>query len=196
MSFTKHLTTTVRSLFLIFLWINRFCQNVCFTLSATNNRVYRSTWVNPLAGNCDMRYQLLAANGTMRQILLRKYGDIHVQIIFNANNVAERVRKMSIRFSLFVHTHNVLTLSWDKISGGTRGPVTSVSLHLVILMEIISIKTYSPMGKKIVNTCSHSNITVWVYILNIVEKSPTSPRHAIFSIYVGHHHWYCPVQPS
>ena len=29
------------------------------------------------------------------------------------NNVAERVRKMSIRFSLFVHTHNVLSLSWD-----------------------------------------------------------------------------------
>ena len=40
---------------LIFLWINRlFCQNVFFTLSATNNRVYRSTWVNPLAGNCTM----------------------------------------------------------------------------------------------------------------------------------------------
>ena len=33
--------------------------------------------------------------------------------LFNANNVAERVRKMSIRFSLFVHTHNVLSLSWD-----------------------------------------------------------------------------------
>ena len=55
-------------------------------------------------------------------------------------------------------------------------------------MEIISIKTYSPMHKKIVNTCSHSNITVWVYILNIVKKSLTSPRRAIFSIYVGHHH--------
>ena len=67
---------------------------------------------------------------------------------------------MSIRFSLFVHTHNVVSLSWDYISGGTRGPVTSVSLHLVILKEIIPIKTYSPMHKKIVNTCSHSNITV------------------------------------
>ena len=78
----------------------------------------------------------------------------------NANNVAERVRKMSIRSSLFVHTHNVLSLSWDWISGGTRGPVTSVSVNLVILMEIISIKTYSHMHKKIVNTCSHSNITV------------------------------------
>ena len=67
---------------------------------------------------------------------------------------------MSIRFSLVVHTYNVLSLSLDYISGGTRGPETSVSLHLVILKEIISIKTYSPMHKKIVNTCSHSNITV------------------------------------
>ena len=33
--------------------------------------------------------------------------------ICNAYNVAERVRQMSIRFSLFVHTHNVLSLSWD-----------------------------------------------------------------------------------
>ena len=31
--------------------------------------------------------------------------------IHNANNVAERLRKMSIRFSLFVHTYNVLPLS-------------------------------------------------------------------------------------
>ena len=65
--------------------------------------------------------------------------------LFNANNVAERLRKMSIRFSVVIHTYNVLSHSWDKISGGTRGPVTSVSLHLVILKEIISIKTYSPM---------------------------------------------------
>ena len=78
----------------------------------------------------------------------------------NANNVAERLRKMSIRFSVVIHTYNVLSHSWDKISSGTRGPVTSVSLHLVILKEIISIKTYSPMHEKIVNTCSHSNITV------------------------------------
>ena len=70
---------------------------------------------------------------------------------------------MSIRFSLFVHTHNVLSLSWEKISGGTRDPVTSVNLHLVILMEIISIKTYSPMHKKIVNTCSHRNISLNLY---------------------------------
>ena len=27
-------------------------------------------------------------------------------------------------------------------------------------------------------------MTVWVYILNIVKKSPTSPAAAIFSIYV------------
>ena len=67
---------------------------------------------------------------------------------------------MSIRFSVVIHTYNVLSHSWDKISSGTRGPVTSVSLHLVILKEIISIKTYSRMHKKIVNTCSHSNITV------------------------------------
>ena len=55
---------------------------------------------------------------------------------------------------MFFHFHGIM------ISGGTRGPVTSVSLHLVILMEIISIKTYFPMHKKIVNTCSRSNITV------------------------------------
>ena len=78
----------------------------------------------------------------------------------NANNVADRLRKMSIRFSVVIHTYNVLSHSWDYISGGTRGPVTLVSLHLVILKGIISIKTYSPMHKKIVNTCSHSNITV------------------------------------
>ena len=64
------------------------------------------------------------------------------------------------RFSVVIHTYNVLSHSWDYISSGTRGPVTSVSLHLVILKEIISIKTYSPIPKKIVNTCPHSNITV------------------------------------
>ena len=88
--------------------------------------------------------------------------------LVNANNVAERLRKMSIRFSVVIHTYNVLSHLWDSISSGIRGPVTSVSLHLVILKDIISIKTYSPMHKKIVNTCSHSNITVWVCILNIV----------------------------
>ena len=35
------------------------------------------------------------------------------EVTFNANNVAERLRKMSIRFSLVVHTYNVLSLSWD-----------------------------------------------------------------------------------
>ena len=71
MSFTKHLTITVHSLCLIFLWTNLFffAKNVCFTLFVTNNRVYRSTWVNPFAGNCAMRYQLLAAKRTTRKIL-------------------------------------------------------------------------------------------------------------------------------
>ena len=31
----------------------------------------------------------------------------------NANNVAERLRKMSIRFSAVIHTYNVLSHSWD-----------------------------------------------------------------------------------
>ena len=31
----------------------------------------------------------------------------------NANNVAERLRKMSIRFSVVIHTYNVLSHSWD-----------------------------------------------------------------------------------
>ena len=37
----------------------------------------------------------------------------------NANNVAERLRKMSIRFSVVIHTYNVLSHSCDKISSGT-----------------------------------------------------------------------------
>ena len=32
---------------------------------------------------------------------------------FNANNVAERLQKMSIRFSVVIHTYNVLSHSWD-----------------------------------------------------------------------------------
>ena len=31
----------------------------------------------------------------------------------NANNVAERLRKMSIRFSVVIHTYDVLSHSWD-----------------------------------------------------------------------------------
>ena len=31
----------------------------------------------------------------------------------NANNVAERLRKMSIRFSVVIHAYNVLSHSWD-----------------------------------------------------------------------------------
>ena len=75
-----------------------------------------------------------------------------------------------------------LDLEWNK------GPVTSVSLHLVILQEIISSKTYSP--KKIVNTCSHSNITVWVCILNMHRwEIPNQPAARYFCIYVGYNHW-------
>ena len=43
--------------------------------------------------------------------------------------------------------------------GWTKGPRT-VSLHLVHLLGNNSIKTYSPMHKKIVSTCSHNNKTV------------------------------------
>ena len=42
--------------------------------------------------------------------------------------------------------------SLDKISGGIRGPVIQHVCILYILKKIISIKTYSPMHKKIVST--------------------------------------------
>ena len=37
----------------------------------------------------------------------------HLTKLFNANNVAERLRKMSIRFSIVIHTYNVLSHAWD-----------------------------------------------------------------------------------
>ena len=40
----------------------------------------------------------------------------------NANNVAERLRKMSIRFSLVVHTYNVLSLYMGLDLGWNKGP--------------------------------------------------------------------------
>ena len=38
---------------------------------------------------------------------------IFVSFHINANNVAERLRKMSIRFSVVIHSYNVLSHSWD-----------------------------------------------------------------------------------
>ena len=54
------------------------------------------------------------------KISIKRIRLMHTQIVStcspnnnNVNNVAERLRKMSIRFSLVVHTYNTLSLSWD-----------------------------------------------------------------------------------
>ena len=95
--FTKHLAITVRSLFLIFLCINRF-----LVLAKTYGLPFPPPIIeciealesiHSLKGNCSICYQLLAAKGTMQQ--KRLYFDKIVRFSCSNHNVVPGVQPSS-----------------------------------------------------------------------------------------------------
>ena len=69
------------------------------------------------------------------------------------------------------------------------GPVTTIRLLFVYYLRGNHFnQNILPIHKKIASTCSHNYTAVWVHILYIVKKYPTSPVACYFCIYVLQDH--------